>query len=394
MTIEEVFGTRDYFQDPGGWLAPLRESAPVHQVTIPGMPPAFLVTRYDEARRIFTDSRLCKDRTRLTPDERGLGPEDVWVSGRQLLSTDQEDHSRMRRLLAGWWSRAAAEQWPALIEHHTRDLLDAMAAGPADTDLVTSFARPLPMRVLADVVGIPQSQVPVLLPLLHTLTTTAAPNSPELVEAHAGLSGIWFRLAREHAGDDTLLGVLSRARRQRDISMVELNSLLTMLLIAGAHSMSMFLPRTVMLLADEPALTATLAGSDAPAQEAVVEELIRLCAPFPMASHRYATREMELWGMPVPAGSLVVPAVAAANRDPRVYDDPESACPGRRSTEPRPLTFGHGVHYCLGATLARQEALIALTHLYQRFPSLTPTSPATWRNHFIPEPTALPVRLH
>jgi cytochrome P450 len=262
-----------------------------------------------------------------------------------------------------------------------------------ETDLVAGFTRPLPLRILADILGVPQTEVPDLQELLHVVTGNAAPDSPALRAAQADLAGVWFRLAREHADDDSLLGMLARARQQREISLVEMTSLLTMLLVAGAHSMSMLLPRSVLFLSGAPQLAATLAGDDEAAQDAVVEELIRLCPPFPLASHRYTTHDVDLWGTPVPAGSLVLPALSAANRDPRVYSAPERACPGRHGTEPKHLSFGHGAHYCLGAVLARKQARIALVRLYQRFPRLSVAGVPAWRNHVVPEPTSLPVRL-
>ncbi|WP_436528987.1 cytochrome P450 [Actinoplanes sp. HUAS TT8] len=405
MTLEAVFGTDDYRRDPGGRLHDLREAGPVHRVALPGIPPVYLVTRFQEARTAFADPRLRKDRARV-PAAGSPGPETIWVSGRQLLSTDGQDHTRLRRLLNGWWSRAASAGWPAIIERHVDGLLDDLAAGPAEVDLVTAFTRPLPMRILAEIVGIPQAETPHLQELVHVITGSGTTGCPRLRAASADLTQIWFRLAKDHAGEDTLLGMLGKARQDREITLVELTSLLNMLLVAGAHSMSMFFPRAVLLLSAPPAadagsgycggaeLAAMLAGDDATAHEAVAEELIRLCAPFPLASHRYATDDLDLWGTPVPAGALVMPAVAAANRDPRAYADPDQACPGRRQGEPRHLSFGHGPHYCLGATLARQQARIALVGLYQRFPRLSTAGEATWRNDIIPEPTSLPVRLN
>ncbi|GIE91363.1 cytochrome P450 [Actinoplanes regularis] len=391
VTLEAVFGTEDYSRDPGGHLRETCEG-PVDRVAVPGLPPVYLVTGYQQAREVFNDSRLCKDRSRV-PTAHDPGPEMIWVAGRQLLSTDGNDHARLRRLLTGWWSRAASARWPEIIERHTGDLLADLASGPAETDLVTGFARPLPMRILADVVGIPQAEAGRLQELVHVFTSNGVPESPQVQSAHGDLVAIWFRLAKEHAGEDTLLGVLGKARQDREISLTELTSLLDMLLVAGAHSMSMFFPRVVLRLADAPELVATLTGDDESAQEALVEELIRLCPPFPLATHRYTTEDVDLWGTPVPAGSLVMPAVAAANRDPQVHPAPDQACPGRPGARTRHLSFGHGAHYCLGATLARQQARIALVRLYQRFPHLTATGEPVWRNLMVPEPACLPVRL-
>lgn len=244
MTLEATFGTDDYARDPGGELRELREAGPVHRVELPGYPPLYLVPRHQEARELFTDARLRKTRPRLPsaePDP-GPGPEGIYVVGRQLLSTDDGEHQRLRRLLTGWWSRAAAARWPEIIERHTADLLDGLAAGPAETDLVAAFTRPLPLRILADVLGVPRTEVPALQEALHVVTGSAAPDCPQLRAAHADLAVTWFRLAKEHAGEDTLLGMLGLARQEREITLVELTSLLTMLLVAGAHSMSMFFP--------------------------------------------------------------------------------------------------------------------------------------------------------
>lgn len=393
MSFQPAFGTDEYSRDPAAQLREMREANPVCRVEFPGFFPGYVVTRHHEVKRVLADSRLVKDHSRLPRELRGPVPDGIWIGGRQLLGLDLADHQRLRRMLNSWWSRAVSARWPEIIERHTAELLDDLAAGPAGTDLVERFTRPLPVRVLTEVLGIPSREVPELTRLLHAVTGPAEPGCPRAAATHQDLATIWLRLSKEHAGEETILGMLGAARERREVTLTELTSLLTMMLIAGAHSMSMLLPRSVLFLAGEPELVTTLVAEDQTAQEAVVEELIRLCASFPLASHRYTTEDLDLFGTTVPAGSLVLAALGAANRDPRVYAEPESACPGRRGGEAKSLSFGHGAHYCLGATLARQQARIALVRLYQRFPRLSVTGDPTWRNLVVPEPLTLPVRL-
>jgi cytochrome P450 len=299
VTLQAVFGTDDYFRYPDGDLHDLREADPTHHLALPGYPSLDLPARYRQGQE------------------------------------------------AGSWSRGAPGRRTQIIERHTDDLLAAMRPGPGEIDLAGHFARPLSLRVLAGVSGIPQSEVPALQDLLDTAIGGATPASRAARPGPA--TAVWAELAEQHAGEDTMLGMLGRARQDREITAVELTSLLTMLMVADAHAMSMFLTRAVLLLSAPPSpawagspdsaystgveLTAMLAGSDRAAQEAAAGEL--------------------LWLLP----------------------------------------FGHRAPYCLDPALAELQARIALVRLYQRFPRLSVTGEATWRNYVVPEPTSLPVRL-
>ncbi len=364
--------TRD---DPYPLFAELGAACPVHPVQLPDGADAWLVIGHAAARQALKDSRLSKDMVAAigeNPDvvAAGLpGPE----YARHMLAVDGEDHARLRHLV----SRAFAPSRIAALEPSIKDiahaLLDELEAAGSDTavDLVEGFANPLPFGVLGELLGIPREDQKALRRWFQTLFQPwSGPPPPEAVAASDAIVGYLDRLLahhREHPADD-LIGVLVSASDEYDkLTRQELLSSLFQLIVAGQDTTTSLIGNGVVALLDHPDQLRLL-RAEPERMAAAVEELIRFDAPVPHATFRVTTEPLELDGVEIPAGKQVLVCLGGADHDPGVWQAPEALDITRPPKSH--LGFGFGPHFCLGVHLARLEARIAFTAIFERFPHL------------------------
>jgi cytochrome P450 len=362
--------------NPFPLFASVRERGAVHAVTLADGHDAFLVVGYDEARTALNDPRFSKDMQAalaLSSEvvAEGLpGP----VFARHMLNVDPPDHTRLRRLVAAAFSMSRIEELRPQVQEIIDDLLDAVAAlGPDDrVDLVASFAFPLPFTVICELLGVPKPDRPAL---GRELTALLSPVSTpaEYDRAKAASDAVVAMLtalveAKEKApGDDLVTGLLEARDGDERLSQHELLSTIFQLIVAGHDTTTSLIGNSVVALLRKPEQLALLrAHPDRIA--AAVEEFLRYDAPVPHSTFRYAVEPVELAGTTIPAGAQVIISLAAANRDARHYAEPETLDIDRPYV--RHLAFGHGIHFCLGAALARMEGQLALASLLRRFPLL------------------------
>jgi cytochrome P450 len=368
------FGSTDGLELDGTY-AYLREHEPLAAVQQPFGDRAWLVTRYDDVRLVLSDTRFSRAETLVRDAPRIFAPRGV-SSG--ILGLDPPEHTRLRRLVSGAFRARTMESLRARVEQAAAELLDRMVREGPPVDLVEHFAIPLPLTMICELMGVPYGdRESFQLWADAYLSTTDLPVEEKMARL-GKLGGYIAQLVAQRrrglatngeAGED-LIGVLVQARDEQDsLSEEELIGFLMLLLAAGYETTSTQLTNSVYMLLTHPEQLALLRDGRVPTADAV-EELLRY-VPTTVVTiiPRYATEDVELSGGTVRAGEAVLPAYHAANRDPRVFDDPERF-DLTRSPHPSHVTFGHGTHFCLGVHLARIELQVALDALLRYFPGL------------------------
>lgn len=379
--------------DPFPLYARLRDESPVHPVELPRFGRAYLVTRYADVAAGFRDDRLVKNRrTALTAGQLARGPRlprALSALERGLLSLDGEDHHRLRALVHQAFTPRRVEEMRDQAERLADELLDAALAKAARTghfDLVADYALPLPLTLIARILGVPERDGARFrswtVSLLSLARGNPLPRIPSVLLFLRYLRRLVAERTRRPTGD--LISALAAAREADDrLSADEVLSMIVLLLTAGHETTVNLIGTGTLALLRHPDQLARLRDDPALVPTAV-EELVRHVVPAETATERYARGDLEIAGTLVPRGSLVLLVVAAANRDPGWFPDPDRLDLARSPN--RHLSFGQGVHYCLGAPLSRLEAGVALPALLRRVPDLrlaVPEDALRWRGGMV-----------
>jgi cytochrome P450 len=369
-----------YFQDPLSVFAPMREESPVTPVMFPNGERHWLITRYADVRAALADPRLHKDWAgKLTGPDWSPDPVTGYLT-RHLLNSDPPDHTRLRRLVSrGFTMRRVAGLRPR-VEAITAALLDEMAAraraGEAEVDLIEAFAFPLPVIVICELLGVPASDRDSFKEWSHAMLSSVG--EPGQFRAAATSMYYYFTQLLEEkrkSPTDDLVSALIAVRDADDpadsadsFDERELVAMLFLLLVAGHETTANLIASGTLALLTHPAERDRLRG-DSSLLPGAVEELLRYANPLNHATERFTLEPVEIGGVTIPAREWVLCVTSSANRDPGRFPDPDrldvSRDPGGH------VAFGHGIHYCLGAPLARLEGEIAFGALLSRFPGLS-----------------------
>jgi cytochrome P450 len=382
----------EYFQDPYSVHARLRAQQPVARVIMPGGLPAWLVTGYAEARAALTDPRLHKLPRGWRPEPHSM----LAAIELHMLNSDPPDHERLRKLVNKAFTARRVEQLRPRISAITTELLDDMSTRQ-EVDLLASLAFPLPITVICELLGVPVADRDEFRAWSATIVSSTV--SPDVFQAHGTAMTGYFRkmlAARRREPADDLLSALVAARDEEDrLTEDELLSMAFLLLVAGHETTVNLIGSGMLALLLNPGEMARL-RADRSLLGGAVEELLRYVNPVNNATLRFAGEPLEIGGQQVSPDEVVLVSLSGANRDPSRYADPDRLDLSRDSAGH--LAFGHGIHYCLGAPLARLEAEIAFGGLLERFGSMTLAVPADslrWRpSTLIHGLETLPVRLH
>ncbi|MGW4686286.1 cytochrome P450 family protein [Streptomyces sp. NPDC004244] len=394
MPQPDISGNSPDFQaDPYSFYAGLRAAGPVHPVGVsaPAYEPGWIVVGHEEARQALTHPDLSKDWSSSLPDVART------AANLNMLESDPPRHTRLRRLVAREFTARRVEALRPRVQRVTDELTDAMAARPQRTaDLVEAVAFPLPMTVICELLGVPDLD---RARFSYWSKEVVAPSgdTPD-TRAHRELSlylGELVASKSEEPGED-LLSALIRTRDEDgdSLSPDELIGMAFLLLVAGHETTVHLVANGVRALLAHPDQLADLRADYEGLLDGAVEEMLRYDGPVQNATFRYARRDVEIGGTTVPAGATVLVSLAAADRDPDRFPDPD-AFDIRRAPQGH-LAFGHGLHFCLGAPLARMEGRIAIRGLLERFPDLAEdpeAGPASWiGGSLMRGVTRLPVR--
>ncbi|MGW8555737.1 cytochrome P450 family protein [Streptomyces tubercidicus] len=370
----ELYGP-EYKRNPYPLYAELRERGPVHRVRFPSGVHAWLITGYEAAHRALTDPRLGKHHSRGNAAWRArasIMPEPQHSQLQvHLLHQDPPRHTALRRLITD----AFAPQRVEALRPRFQEMADALLDGLPDsggTDLVERFAARFPFQVLAEVIGLPPEFADRFDRDWGKVVQPVGPEDPGRPAYEARLRGLQQYIAdlvrhkRAEGGED-LLSRLVAARDADRIGEEELDSMVFQLLVAGQEPVTNQITTALVTLLRHPAHLAELAARPELLPRAV-DELLRHDSAFELTTWRFFAEDTELYGTRIPAGDSVIVSLSAANRDSRQFPDAD-ALHFDRTPNPH-LAFGHGIHFCPGATLARIELQVALGTLLRRLPEL------------------------
>lgn len=371
-----------------------RTTEPVSKVVLPSGHHAWLVTRYDDVRTVLADPRL--SRYLFYPGAPCMiKPGDFSTGERSILNLDPPDHTRLRRLAARAFTARRVEDLRGRVGEITGELLDVMGSKAPPVDLLEEFAFPLPTAVICELLGVPfedrdQFRVwstTIVTPLQHRPEAVAA----AMQECARYMSGLVERKRREPAGD--LLTALIEASDEGDrLTEPELVDLMTQMLLAGHETTVSLIGNAVVLLARHPEQLTAL-RADPALVPAAIEEVLRYESPAEATLLRVATADLTIGDVTIRAGEGVLAHTGSANFDEARFADPVRFDITRRDNPH--LGFGHGIHFCFGAPLARLEGQVALAALLDRFPELrlaVPPEEIEWRPPLtVRGPSAVPV---
>jgi cytochrome P450 len=355
---------------------------PVSRVALADGRGAWLVTGYDEVRTVLADPRFSRAAA-MAEGVGAPGASDTPVtSPGNLLAFDGTAHNRLRRPVVAVFTPRRVDALRPEIGRIAATLIDDIRAGGDAFDLVSRYAFPIPLQVICQLLGVPFADREVFGGWADAFLSTTAYSLEQRAEAAASMAGYLQELVerrRTEPSSDLISGLLQVPQADRLLD-EEITGLASGILVAGHETTANQISNMIYLALTRPEVAAGLRGS--PEQvRAMVEELLRWIAlASTVGFPRVATSDMTLGSEHVRAGDIVLPEMFAANRDSRAFLDPDDINPHRPA---RPhLAFGHGIHHCLGAALARAELQIAVPALLHAFPALRPAEPLdglSWR---------------
>ncbi|WP_433238947.1 cytochrome P450 family protein [Streptosporangium sp. CA-135522] len=361
----------EFGKDPYAAYAALRAKGPVHPIDFPPGMDAFLVVDHEHGRKALNDPRLSKSPAHGPDLFRGLLGQGNPVLAHNMLNSDPPDHTRLRRLVSKAFTPRRTEDLRPRVQEITDALIDAMTAKD-HADLLDDFAFPLPITVICELLGVPVEDRDDFRDWSTALITPPLDEDQvrRRTEANDAMRAYFTRAIAERRTEphDDMISALVAARDEDELlSEQELLSTLTLLLIAGHETTVNLIGNGMLALLVHPGQLKLLRERPELLPSAI-EEFLRYESPVERATFRFSTQDLEIAGVPIPKGSLVHVSLGAADHDPGVFDEPDTLDITRADN--RHVAFGHGIHFCLGAPLARLEAQIAFETLLRRLPDI------------------------
>lgn len=371
--------TWEFAADPYPAYAWLREHAPVHKTQLPSGVEAWLVTRYADARQALADSRLSKnpahhDEPAHARGKTGIPGERSANLMTHLLNIDPPDHTRLRRLV----SKAFTPRRVAEFEPRVQILADQLLtgfSGRGRADLIHEFAFPLPIYAICDLLGVPAEDQDDFRDWAGMMIRHGKGPRGGVARAVKRIRAYLAELIhrkRADLGDDLISELIRASDHGEHLTENEAAAMCFVLLFAGFETTINLIGNGSLALFRHPRQRAFLQSAvvrgDSQLLDTAIEELLRYDGPVELATWRFATRPLAIGGVDIPVGDPVLVVLAAADRDPARFDQPDTLDLARRDNPH--LGFGHGIHYCIGAPLARLEGRIALATLLTRLPDV------------------------
>lgn len=368
-----LFGP-EYTQNPYPVYAWLREHSPVHEFRFPiGDLRMWMVTRYDDVRALLADPRFSTEGRKWASE--GFKALGLTAGTGSLLEdgisvVDDPAHTRLRRVVMGAFTPRRIAQWRQTVTRVVHETLDACER-KGEINVLDDYAGVVSSTVLAEILGIRVERQAELVDNIARCFPADPALQAEVSQAFTRICDYAADIVaekREAPGDDLITALLSGGELDDD----EVVTMVASIALGGSDTIRAFIGSAALALLDHPDQRALLVQRPELAA-AAVEEFVRYDAPFTTVMFRLATEDVEYQGATIPAGDAVIICQAAANRDPEHFTDPDRLDITR--SDNRHLGWGHGIHNCMGAALARLEGEIAVPALFTRFPGLHLTVP-------------------
>ena len=347
--VMDTFNTSEFLLEPSEFLARMRRECPL--IYLPELE-TWMVFRYADVQQVYTDHATFSSKVKFPPEQKDFTQSVNFI--------DPPRHKSVRSLAQQAFTLKRVEEMAPRIETIARDLLNA-AVERDEFDFILDYANPLPVIVIAEILGVPTDDTNYFTELSNRIVTMEQAAISELAA--------YFRTLIEHRqahpGNDLITSLVQAYDAGDRLSEQELVDFCIVLLVAGNETTAKLIGNTMLCLRDFPKMRAVLLEKPELAGE-FIEEVLRLRSPV-QAVPRLVRADTVLHGQTLRAGDHIDPSIGAANRDETVFDDPDQLRLGRKG---RHLAFGNGIHFCLGAPLARLETRIALMHALQRLPNI------------------------
>lgn len=360
--------------NPFPFFASLRTSQPVYRTTLPDKTPVWLVTRYEDVAAFLKDERFTKKRrTAMTAEQiRKLpwAPPMFRPLERNMLNLDPPDHTRLRGLVHKAFTPSLIGQMRDRVQTLADELLEGVA-GKGQLDLINDYALPLPIIIITEILGVPTRDRNKFHKWSQAVVNLTSPNPTLRL-----IPSLWtfirylrkFIKERRHDPHDDLTSALIQAEEAGDkLSEDELLAMVFLLLVAGHETTVNLIGGGMLALLEHPDQMEKLRRSPALIKTAV-EELLRYASPVFMSTERYPREDSNIQGVTIPRGELTLGVIGSANRDETVFENADQLDVAREPN--KHLSFGQGIHFCVGAPLARLETQIAINTLLRRMPDL------------------------
>ncbi len=379
----------DFLINPYPQYELLRDQDPVHRTAFGNL----VVTRFDDVFEVLRNPNTSVDRDNTAegmdrPEHIKKLQDASMDRPPSILMLDPPEHTRLRKLVQRTFTPRGIEKMRYLTTEIVEDLLDQLAE-KREIDLIKDFSFVVPFVVIHSMLGLPDADMLDVREWSQTLVQTLEPNiSPEQVDA-----AIWggtqlneylteaLAWKRNQPGDDLLSDLIAVEEGGEGLTEPELLSMISLLFVAGHETTVNLIGNGTHSLLNNPEQF-NLVLNDSSVDSTIADELLRFDSPV-QNSGRLLLEDMELSGVHVEAGELVLTALGSANRDPRFWGDSAHVLDVKRQDASRHVSFGSGVHYCLGAALAKMEGEIAVTKLIRRFPEISITSEPTYNSRII-----------
>jgi cytochrome P450 len=359
--------------NPYPTYARLRAEAPVQRVPLPDGRGLWLVTRYDDVAAVLKDPRFVKNwRTVMSPEQLALWPLEESPFANHMLNFDPPDHTRLRALVHKAFTAPFVERLRGRVQEIADQLIDAVK-DRGQMDLIDAFAFPLPILVIAEMLGVPARDRDKIRRWSNALVglglrtkATMREIRPQIMEFADYLRGLCEE-RRKEPGADLISALVHAEEGGQKLTPSELTAMVFLLLIAGHETTVNLIGNGTLALLLHPEELAKL-KADPSLIKPAVEEFLRFDGPVETSTSRFAAEDLEFQGQLIPKGEEVLVVIAAADHDPAHFKDPARLDISREDN--KHLGFGLGIHYCVGAPLARMEGQIGIGTLFRRLPDL------------------------